>query len=71
MNVKVIERFKDRETGEIRKVGEVFDASEERCAEILKVGKFIEVCQPEEVKTEPVAEEVAEKPKKTKAKAKK
>lgn len=63
MNVKVIERFKDRETGEIRKVGDVFDATEERCAEILKVGKFIEVCQREE--------EVEEKPKKTKAKAKK
>lgn len=42
MKVKVIEKFRDKKTGDIRNVGEVFTASKERFAEILKVGRFVE-----------------------------
>lgn len=42
MKVKVIRRFKDKKTGDIRKKGEEFTLSKERFAEIEKVGHFVE-----------------------------
>lgn len=42
MKVKVIEKFKDKTTGKVRKVGETFDCTKKRFDEILTVGKFVE-----------------------------
>lgn len=39
MKVEVLKDFKDKETDEIRKTGEVFECSEGRYAEIMKVNK--------------------------------
>lgn len=42
MNAKVIKRFKDKDTGEVRAVGDVFECTEARFKEILEVGPFVE-----------------------------
>lgn len=42
MKAKVIVKFKDKETGKVRKVGEIFDCTKKRFEEILTVGKFVE-----------------------------
>ena len=47
--VKVINEFNDKHTGELHKIGEVFEADEARIAEIMEVSKhLIEVQQEEE-----------------------
>lgn len=48
MQVRVLKKFKDKHTGNIHKVGEVFRASKERFAEIQSVDKNLV----EEVKKE-------------------
>lgn len=40
--VKCLQTFRDKHTLKIHKKGEVFNVTEERFAEILKVGKFVE-----------------------------
>lgn len=42
MNARVIKRFKDKETGEIRNVGDVFECTKARFEEILAVGDLVE-----------------------------
>lgn len=42
MKVKVIRRFKDKKTGDIRRKGEEFTLSKERFAEIENAGHFVE-----------------------------
>lgn len=42
MKAKVIVKFKDKETGKVRKVNEIFDCTKKRFEEILTVGKFVE-----------------------------
>ena len=42
MKVKVIKRFKDKHTGEVHKVGDVFTVNKDRFAEIIESGKFVE-----------------------------
>ncbi|MCI8507560.1 MAG: hypothetical protein HFJ06_03195 [Lachnospiraceae bacterium] len=39
MKVRVLKKFKDKEMGEIRRKGEVFECSEKRYAEIMKVNE--------------------------------
>ncbi len=51
MKAKVLIKFKDKKTGKIRKVGEVFSVSKERFEEILTVGKLVEEYK-EEAKAE-------------------
>lgn len=41
MKVKVLKKFKDRYTGEIYKVGEVFRTSRKRFAEIQEVNESL------------------------------
>lgn len=49
MKVKVLKKFKDKETRRIHKVGEVFECSEKRYAEILKADEnLIRVLDDEE-----------------------
>ena len=64
MKVKVLERFKDKYTGEIHEADKVMDVTKERFEEILTVGKFVEEI------VEKVAEEseTEEAPKKRAAK---
>lgn len=51
MKVEVLKKFKDKETGKIRKVEEVFECSEKRYAEIVKVDEnLIRVLNDEEIK---------------------
>lgn len=59
MKVKVLTKFRDRHTSEIHKVDKVMDISEERYAEILEVGNFVEKVEGVETSTEKT-----EKPKK-------
>lgn len=42
MKVKVLKKFKDKKTGKVRHVDEIFTVSKERYEEILKVGELIE-----------------------------
>lgn len=42
MRVKTIKRFKDKHTGKVHKVDDVFTVNKERFAEIIKEGKFVE-----------------------------
>lgn len=39
--VKVIMPFKDKETGKVRKVNEIFDCTPARLAEIKKAGRYV------------------------------
>lgn len=66
MDYKVIQRFKDKYTGESYPVGKVLTLSDARTEEILAVGELI---KPIEIPVE-VAEE-APKPKKSRKKAEK
>lgn len=53
MKVEVLKDFKDKKTDEIRKTGEVFECSEGRYTEIMKVNKnLISVLQEDENKQE-------------------
>ena len=42
MKAKVLQKFKDKYTGEVREVNEVFTCTKKRFAEILSVGEFVE-----------------------------
>jgi len=42
MKAKVLIKFKDKETGEIRNIGDVFICNKKRFAEILESGNFVE-----------------------------
>lgn len=42
MNVKVIKKFKDKVTGEVRHVGDKISVSKKRFEEIEAVGHFVE-----------------------------
>ena len=51
MKVEVIKTFKDKETSELRKVGDKFTCTKKRYNEILSVGEFVKEVkeeQPEE-----------------------
>lgn len=48
MKVKVIKKFKDKKTGNIRKKGEEFTLSKERFFEIENVGHFVEEINPKD-----------------------
>lgn len=52
MKVKVITKFKDKETGEIRRKGSTFTCSEERYNEILKIGAFVEEVKENKTKSD-------------------
>lgn len=41
MKVKTLKRFKDKNTGAIHEVGDVFVVNKNRYEEILKAGKFV------------------------------
>lgn len=41
MKAKVLKKFKDKETGKVREVGEEFSCTKKRFAEILAVGEFV------------------------------
>ena len=45
MKVKVLKKFKDKHTGEIRKVDDVLIVSKKRYEEILKAGNYVEECK--------------------------
>lgn len=48
--VKCVERFRDKNTGKIHKKGDIFEVTEDRFNEILKVGNFVEKhTEPEKV----------------------
>lgn len=51
MKVKVVQRFIDRYSGDPHEIGDTIMISEERFAEICKVGHFVEV-QGEEIPSE-------------------
>lgn len=42
MKVKVVQKFIDKHTGEVRKIGDEFVCTKKRFAEILSVGAFVE-----------------------------
>lgn len=69
MRVKVIEKFADKNTGQIYEVGTEAEFSEKRVKEILSAGQFIEAI--EEPKAEEVKEEKAEEKPKAKSTKKK
>lgn len=50
MKVKVIKTFRDKETNEVRKMGDEFTCTKKRFKEILSVGEFVKEVeeQPEE-----------------------
>lgn len=48
MKVQVVKPFRDKETNEVRKVGDEFTCTKKRYNEILSVGEFVK-----EVKEEP------------------
>lgn len=52
MKVKVLAKFKDKETGKIRKKGSTFECSKARYDEILKVGAFVEEIKENEASKE-------------------
>lgn len=41
MKIKVLKKFKDKVTGEIRKIGDVFECSKERLEEIQRTDKSL------------------------------
>lgn len=41
MMVKVVAKFRDKKTGEIRNIGDEFRVSKARYEEILEVGEFV------------------------------
>ena len=61
MKVKVLKKFRDKETGKIRNVGETFEATEERVEEIkAKNATLVEVLTQEIQEEETGAEEQGE-----------
>lgn len=52
MKVKTLITFKDTKAKKLRKAGEIFECTESRYAEILKVGKLVEPVATEEVTEE-------------------
>lgn len=68
MRVKVIEKFADKNTGQIYEVGTEAEFSEKRVKEILSTGQFIEAI--EEPKAEEVKEEKTEEVKEEKTEEK-
>lgn len=42
IQVKCLKNFRDKNTGKIRKAGDIFNVTEDRYKEILAVGKLIE-----------------------------
>ena len=42
IQVKCLKNFRDKNTGKIRKAGDIFKVTEDRYKEILAVGKLIE-----------------------------
>ena len=52
MKAKVIKKFRDKKTKEIRKTGEIFEVSKKRFEEILAVGPFVEEYKEEPAETE-------------------
>lgn len=42
MNARVIRRFRDKETKEMREVGDIFECTKARFDEISAVGNFVE-----------------------------
>lgn len=68
MNARVTKRFKDKETGEIRKVGEVFECTKARFDEIRAVGDLVEEVElPKKRTTRKKAETKADAKAETKA----
>lgn len=59
MKVIVLRKFLDKHTGEVHKPGDILEITEERFAEILKVGKLVEKVSEETTEPE-VSEEVEE-----------
>lgn len=59
MKVKVIKKFVDKHTKEVRKVGEVLTISKDRFEEILTVGKLVEEVK-ETKAAKPAKEKTAE-----------
>lgn len=57
MKVEVTKRFVDRNTKEMRKVGEIHDYSEERAKELIKNGFVKEVKNPKIAPVQPGAKE--------------
>lgn len=49
MKVKVIQKFRDKETKKVRLIDEVFECSDKRFKEIKSAGDYVEVV-PEEKK---------------------
>lgn len=47
MFVNVIKKFKDKYTDEIRNVGDSIEVTEERLAEILSAGEYVEAIEPD------------------------
>ena len=62
MKVKTIKRFKDKHTGKVHKVGDVFTVNKDRFAEIIKSGKFVEEFTEKELETKKVQENEVENP---------
>lgn len=48
MKVKVIKRFKDKNTGKLYRAGDVIEVTKKRFAEIQKVGSLVEAVPNEE-----------------------
>ena len=51
MKAKVVQRFRDKHTGDIHEVGDIITISKKRFAEILEVAPLVE-----EIKEEPKAD---------------
>ena len=62
MKVKTIKRFKDKHTGKVHKVGDVFTVNKDRFSEIIKSGKFVEEFSEKEAETKKVQENEVENP---------
>lgn len=48
MKVKVIKKFRDKVTGEVRKVGDIFTCTKKRYNEILSVDVLVEEIKEED-----------------------
>ncbi len=51
IKVKTLLKFRDKYSGKVHKVGDVFSVTKERFDEILKAGKFVELHNEAEEKT--------------------
>ena len=41
MKVKTVKKFRDKHTGEVHNVGDMFECTEDRYNEILETGEFV------------------------------